>query len=65
MSKKNQTILDGAYEVLHVVPGPIGYKRNLIDLRTISVQQAEELIKQGFPYLKKVIKAKEPSTGKS
>lgn len=51
-------ILDGAYEVLGLVPGPVGYKGGTVDLSRIDAAKAEELIAQNFPYLRKVTKAK-------
>jgi hypothetical protein len=51
---KNTLILDGAYEVLGLTPGPVGYKGGEVDLSVITVAQAEKLVKQGFPYLRKV-----------
>lgn len=51
---KNTLILDGTYEVLGLVPGPVGYKDGTVDLSTIDAAQAEKLIAQKFPYLRKV-----------
>lgn len=50
---KHATILGGAYEVVGVVPGEIGYKGGSVDLRTIDEAHAAKLVKAGFPYLKK------------
>ena len=59
MSGKNTKILDGAYEVVGLVPGPVGYKNGVVDLSKITATEADELITMGFPYLKKV-KVKAP-----
>ena len=53
---KNTPILDGAYEVVGLVPGPVGYKGQTVDLSKITPARAESLVKQGFPYLRKVEK---------
>lgn len=53
MSKKTTPILDGAYEVIGIKPGPVGYKRGTVNLEHISEKEAENLVKQGFPYLRK------------
>lgn len=65
MSGKNTKILDGAYEVVGLVPGPVGYKKGIVDLSKISVSEAEKLVAMGFPYLKKVKeRAKPKAAGK-
>lgn len=46
-------ILDGAYLVVGLVPGPCGSVLGEVDLSTIKADVAERLIKAGFPYLKK------------
>lgn len=57
MSKKTTAILDGAYEVVGLVPGPIGYKDfGIVDLSKLTEDKAEKLVKAGCPYLKKVEK---------
>ena len=56
MAKKGTPILDGAYEVLHVKPGVIGYGKSFVDLSKLTPAKAEELVKQGCPYLRKVVK---------
>jgi hypothetical protein len=38
------------------VPGVIGWKRGYVDLSKVSVSEAEKLVKEGFPYLKKMEK---------
>jgi hypothetical protein len=58
---KNTPILDGAYEVVGLVPGKVGWTSGVVDLRKIKAEQAEQLIAEGFPYLKKV----EKKTGKA
>lgn len=48
-------ILNGAYEVVGVVPGPIGYKNfGIVDLSKLTPAKAEQLVKAGCPYLRKV-----------
>lgn len=51
---KNTLILNGTYEVLGLVPGPVGYKGGEVDLSQITSAQAEKLVAQKFPYLRKV-----------
>lgn len=51
---KHTKILDGAYEVLGLVPGPVGYKSGIVDLSKITAAEAAELVRSGFPYLRKV-----------
>jgi hypothetical protein len=53
---KNTAILGGAYEVLGLVPGKVGWIGGVVDLSKINTEQAEQLIQEGFPYLKKVEK---------
>lgn len=61
-AKKTTPILDGAYEVVGVVPGPIAFKTfGIIDLSKIKADKAEALVKAGCPYLRKV----EKKTGKT
>jgi hypothetical protein len=63
MSEKKDTpkmsaALEGKFEVVGVLPGVIaGKKYGTVDLRTISLAKAEQLVKDGFPYLKKIEKA--------
>jgi hypothetical protein len=57
MSKKTTPILDGAYEVVGIVPGPIGSGAfGIVDLSKIPAKKAEQLVKSGCPYLRKVEK---------
>lgn len=57
MSKKSTPILDGAYEVVGIVPGPIGFKDfGIVDLSKINAAKAEKLVNAGCPYLRKVEK---------
>ena len=42
------------YEVVGTGIGIVGFKDELIDLSKITNQDAERLIKKGFPYLKQV-----------
>jgi len=53
---KNTPILDGAYEVLGLVPGRVGWSSGVVDLSKITAKQAEKLIEEKFPYLRKVDK---------
>ncbi len=61
MAKKKQLILDGAFEVVGLIPGPVGYKSGVVDLSKIGAPEAEKLVKDGFPYLRKVPKPKDNS----
>jgi len=56
---KTIPILDGAYEVIGVIPGEIGYQGGKVDLSKISAAKAEQLVQDGFPYLRRT-KAKAP-----
>lgn len=62
---KTTPILNGAYEVVGIVPGPIGTPIGMVDLSRIPEPTAERLVALGIPYLKKAAKArktKEEST---
>ena len=52
--------LNGKFEVVGVIPGPIDMRGKTYDLRTITLEKAEELAKMKCPYLKRV----ETSSGK-
>lgn len=66
--------LKGKFEMVGYQPGEFRLKNgSKIDTRTISMARAEELVKDGFPYLKKIGKedkqesndsAKSKTTGK-
>ena len=62
MSEKKETpklspVLEGKFEAVGVQPGIVaGKKFGTVDLRTISLEKAEALVKEGFPYLKKIEK---------
>lgn len=59
--------LQGKFEAVGVVPGVItGKKYGTVDLTCVTLEKAEELVKDGFPYLRKIEKAAkaEPSEGK-
>lgn len=73
MSEKKETPklspeLDGKFIAVGVLPGVItGKKYGTVDLRTISLEKAEKLVKEGFPYLKKIEKTPKhevPAEGK-
>jgi hypothetical protein len=51
------------YEVVGIKIGIVGFKDELIDLSNITNQDAERLIKKGFPYLKQVPTLNEVITG--
>ena len=53
---KNTAILGGAYEVIGLVPGKVGWIGGVVDLSKITAEQAEKLIEEGFPYLQKAEK---------
>lgn len=61
---KTTPILDGAYEVVGILPGLVGTPIGEVDLNTIPAETAEKLIALKFPYLKKAApkakKAKAP-----
>lgn len=58
--------MKGKFEAVGVVPGLIYSKKfGEVDLRDLSLERAEQLVKEGFRYLKKVEpspKATMPST---
>lgn len=58
---KETLILDGTYAVIGLVPGKVGYKGGMVDLSKINAAQAEKLVAQGFPYLRKVEKSSKKS----
>lgn len=73
MSEKKETpkmsaALEGKFQVVGVLPGVVaGKKFGMVDLRTISLEKAEKLVKEGFPYLKKIekpLKAEAPAEAK-
>lgn len=53
MGQKHTPILGGAYEVVGIVPGRIGYKGGEVDLSKIDEAKAAKLVKAGCPYLVK------------
>jgi hypothetical protein len=60
---KSQLILDGSYRVLLVVPGPVFYKGQTIDLSNLSAAAAESLSTDAnFKYLEKVKVSKPKKT---
>lgn len=62
MRNKNTPILNGAYEVIGVIPGEIGYRGRKVDLSKIDSKTAAALVKEGFPYLRKVEEKKPRKT---
>lgn len=56
---KSTPILDGAYEVIGIVPGKVGCPLGEVDLSRLTPELAEKLIAIKLPYLRKaVVKAK-------
>jgi hypothetical protein len=51
---KTTKILNGKYEVVGVLPGPIGTRMGILDLSKIDDKTAEKLISTGTSYLRKV-----------
>jgi hypothetical protein len=51
--KKTTPILNGAYEVIGIVPGPIGTPIGEVDLSRIPVAIAEKLVAMNNPYIRK------------
>ena len=51
--KKHTPILGGAYEVVGVKPGLIGYQGGKVDLSKVSEAKAAQLVKDGCPYIVK------------
>ena len=48
--------LNGKFEVVGVLPGVVQFGRQTVDLRKVSLEDAEKLYQAKFPYLKKVEK---------
>jgi hypothetical protein len=44
--------LNGKFEVIGVLPGEVVFNKETVDLRIITAEKADELLKAGFPYLK-------------
>jgi hypothetical protein len=55
---KTTPILNGAYEVIGLVPGLCGSVFGMVDLSRIKADMAEKLIKAGFPYLRRSVAKK-------
>lgn len=52
---KPSPAIEGKFKVVGVVPGVIYSKKfGNVDLRTVSLDQAETLVKAGFRYLEKI-----------
>lgn len=47
--------LEDKFKVVGVLPGEVIWRKEKIDLRTITLEKAEEIHKQGFPYLQPVL----------
>jgi hypothetical protein len=47
--------LAGKFKVIGVLPGEVHFKKETVDLRTITAEKAEEIFKAGFPYLQREI----------
>jgi len=44
--------LVGKYEVVGVLPGEVYFRGETVDLRSVTLEKADEIVKAGFPYLK-------------
>lgn len=55
---KTTPILNGAYEVVGIVPGQVGTPLGMLDLSKINAGTADKLIALKVPYLKKADPAK-------
>lgn len=64
MAELSEHIKDD-YSIVHVVPGVLIFKGEKVDLRTISKAKADELVNQGFRYLKKKRKRRKASDSDS
>jgi hypothetical protein len=51
---KSTPILDGAYEVIGIVPGKVGCPLGEVDLSRLTPELAEKLIAIKLPYLRRV-----------
>ncbi len=49
--------LAGKFKVIGVLPGEVRFRNEIVDLRLITAEKAEELLKNGFPYLQRELKA--------
>lgn len=54
--------LKNKFEVIGVVPGIVHWKGSKYDLRKITAETADILVKDGFKYLKKVETESKPAT---
>jgi hypothetical protein len=61
---KSTTILDGQFEVIGLVPGPVLCALGKVDLAKITVSQARDLLAINFPYLREVVKKPTRRKGK-
>lgn len=58
MEDKISKHIESKYKVIGVVPGKVVTKNNnVVDLRTISMEEADKLFNDGFPYLELVSKS--------
>lgn len=55
---KSTPILDGAYEVIGIVPGKVGCPLGEVDLSRLTPEMAEKLIAIKLPYLRRAVEAK-------
>jgi hypothetical protein len=51
---KTTPILDGAYEIVGIVPGLVGTPIGMVDLSKLTIERAERLISIGMPYIRRV-----------
>lgn len=71
MAESNKTpelskALQGKFEMVGYVPGKFRLKDGrTVDTTSMSLAQAEELVKNGFKYLKKIDKSEAAASGKS
>jgi hypothetical protein len=49
------------FEVIKVQPGEVGWKGKIYDLRNITLEQADKLVEEKFPYLKKKVSTSSPA----
>lgn len=56
--------LEDKFKVVGVLPGEVIWRNEKIDLRSITLEKAEEIHKQGFPYLQPVLRSKRSAPAK-
>lgn len=51
--------LEGKFKVVGVLPGEVIWRGSKVDLRSITLEDAEKIHGEGFPYLQRELKIRE------